>query len=143
MVFFSFFLAIFICFELCIYIRNNKIINSKGMCICEAYNFNIVDDPNDTVKYRFWGDILKKISFVSDSLWPHGLSPTRLLCSWNSPSKNAGVGCHFLLQGIFPTQGSNLGLSYYQLNHQGSPDMTYTGITSQFPVWSWNKVPGY
>ena len=34
----------------------------------------------------------------------------RLLCSWASPGKNIGVGCHFLLQGIFPTQESNLGL---------------------------------
>ena len=32
------------------------------------------------------------------------------LCPWNSPGKNTGVGCHSLLQGIFPTQGSNLGL---------------------------------
>ena len=31
-----------------------------------------------------------------------------LLCPWNSPGQNNGVGCHFLLQGIFPTQGSNL-----------------------------------
>ena len=31
----------------------------------------------------------------------------RLLCSWDSPRKNTGVGCHFLLQGIFPTQGLN------------------------------------
>ena len=30
-----------------------------------------------------------------------------LLCPWDSPGKNTGVGCHFLLQGIFPTQGSN------------------------------------
>ena len=30
------------------------------------------------------------------------------LCPWNFPSKNTGVGCHFLLQGIFPNQGSNL-----------------------------------
>ena len=34
----------------------------------------------------------------------------RLLCPWDSPSRNTGVGCHFLLQGIFPTQGSNPGL---------------------------------
>ena len=34
-------------------------------------------------------------------------APTRLLCPWNSPGKNTGVGCHFLLQGIFLTQGSN------------------------------------
>ena len=52
-------------------------------------------------------------------------APTRLLCPWDSPGKNTGVGCHFLLQGIFPTQGSNPGLPHYRqtlyrLNHQGS-----------------------
>ena len=45
-------------------------------------------------------------SVVSDSLRPHGLQPTRLLCPWDSPDKNTGVGCRALLQGIFPTQGS-------------------------------------
>ena len=44
---------------------------------------------------------------VSNSLQPHGLLPIRLLCLWDSPGKNTGVGCHFLLQGIFPTQGLN------------------------------------
>ena len=44
----------------------------------------------------------------------------------DSPGKNTGVGCHALLQGIFPTQGSNSGLSHcgptlYHLSHQGSP----------------------
>ena len=44
----------------------------------------------------------------------------------DSPGKNTGVGCHVLLQGIFPTQGSNPGLPYwrqiiYHLSHQGSP----------------------
>ena len=42
-------------------------------------------------------------SVVSNSLWLHGLSHARLPCSWNSPEKNIGVGCHALLQGIFPT----------------------------------------
>ena len=42
-------------------------------------------------------------SVVSDSLRPFGLQPARLLCPWDSPGKNTGVGCHFLLQGIFPT----------------------------------------
>ena len=37
---------------------------------------------------------------TSDSLRPHGLYPTRLLRPWDSPGKNTGVGCHFLLQGI-------------------------------------------
>ena len=46
-------------------------------------------------------------SVVSDSLRPRGLQPTRLLCPWDSPGKNTGVGCHAILQGIFPTQGSN------------------------------------
>ena len=34
---------------------------------------------------------------VSDSLWPHGLLPTRLLHPWNFPGKSTGLGCHFLL----------------------------------------------
>ena len=65
-------------------------------------------------------------SVMSNSLWPHGPQPTRLLCPWNSPGKNIGVGSHFLLQGIFPTQGSNPGLLHcrqilYHLSHQGNP----------------------
>ena len=64
-------------------------------------------------------------SVVSNSLWPHGLYLTRLLCPWDYPSKNTGVGCHSFLQGIFPTQGSNSGLLHcrqilYHLSHQGS-----------------------
>ena len=44
---------------------------------------------------------------------------------WNSPGKHTGVGCHFLLQGIFRTQGSNPGLPHcrrtlYRLSHQGT-----------------------
>ena len=65
-------------------------------------------------------------SAVSDSLQPHGLQSARLLCPWNSPGKNTGVGSHSLLQGIFPIHGSNPGLLYYSqilycLSHQGSP----------------------
>ena len=37
-------------------------------------------------------------SFVSDSWWPHGLQPSRLLHPWDSPGKSTGVGCHCLLQ---------------------------------------------
>ena len=47
---------------------------------------------------------------LSDSLQPHGLQSTRFLCPWNSPGKNTGVDCYAVLQGIFPTQGSNPGL---------------------------------
>ena len=62
-------------------------------------------------------------SVVPDSLWPHGLySP------WNSPGQNTGVSSLSLLQGIFPTQGSNSGLPVcrrilYQLSHKGSPSV--------------------
>ena len=41
---------------------------------------------------------------MSDSLRPHWLYSIRLLCPWDSPSKTTGVGCHFLLQGIFLNQ---------------------------------------
>ena len=37
-------------------------------------------------------------SVVSDSVWPHRWQPTRIPCPWDSPGKNTGVGCHFLLQ---------------------------------------------
>ena len=57
---------------------------------------------------------------------PHGLQPAWLLCPWNSPGKNIGMGSHSFLQGIFPTQGSNQGHLHcrqilYLLNHQGGP----------------------
>ena len=45
--------------------------------------------------------------FSCNSLWPYGLYSARLLCPWDSPGKNTGVGCHALFQGIFPTQGLN------------------------------------
>ena len=47
-------------------------------------------------------------SVVFDSLRPLGLLSTMLLCPWDSPGKDAGAGCHALLQGIFPAQGLNL-----------------------------------
>ena len=46
-------------------------------------------------------------SVVSDSLQPRGLRPARRFCAWDFPGKNTGVGCHFLLQGVFLTQGLN------------------------------------
>ena len=60
--------------------------------------------------------IVFSLSVVSDSLWAHGLlSPTRLLCPWDSPGKNTGVGCHSFLQRIFLTQGSKPGLHCKQI----------------------------
>ena len=46
------------------------------------------------------------------TLWLHGLEPPRLLYPWDFPGKSTGMGCHFLLQGFFPTEGSNLRLMH-------------------------------
>ena len=50
-----------------------------------------------------------------NTVQPHGLEPARLLCPWDSPGKNTGVGCHALLQGIFLTQGWNPHLIHWQV----------------------------
>ena len=77
-------------------------------------------------------------SFMSDSLRPHGLYLTRLPCPWDSPGKNTGVGCHFLLRVNFPTQGPKPCLLNWQvdslvLNHLGSS------------IWTvaWTKPTGF
>ena len=69
---------------------------------------------------------VSRFSCVRFFVTPHGLSPARLLCPWNSPGENTGVGSHSLLQGLFLTPGSSLHLLYsrwilYHLSHQGSP----------------------
>ena len=66
---------------------------------------------------------------MSDSLWPRGLWPSRL--PWDSPGKNARVVCHFLLQGLFLTQGLNPGLPHcrqtlFHLSSQASPEALYS-----------------
>ena len=45
--------------------------------------------------------VMRACSVVSASLRPHGLQPVRLFCPWGFPGKNTGVGCHFIVQGIF------------------------------------------
>ena len=62
-------------------------------------------------------------------LWPHGLSPTRLLCPWNSPGKNTGVGYHSLLQG-----GSSRPRDRTVVSHVAG---------GFFTVWATGKVLGF
>ena len=69
--------------------------------------------------------------------WTVAHRPCRLLRPWDSPGKNTRMGCHFLLQGIFPTQGLNPGLPHCRqtlqtLNHQGSPANCH--MTQQIPL---------
>ena len=57
------------------------------------------------------------------------MEPTELLCSWDSPGKNTGIGCHGFLQGIFLIQGLNphllcppaLQADFLLLSHWGKP----------------------
>ena len=55
-------------------------------------------------------------SVMSDSLQPRGLQSTWLLCPWNFSGRDTIVDCHFLLQGIFPTQGSKVCLLHWQVD---------------------------
>ena len=63
-------------------------------------------------------------------LWPHALQPARLLRPRDFPGKNTGIGCHVLLQGVFPTQESNPSLLRWQadslpLSHHERPYILY------------------
>ena len=64
------------------------------------------------LSYLFWGPYCMACGcysdIVSDSLRPHGLRSLVGYSPWDFPGKSTRVGCHFLLQGIFPTQGLNL-----------------------------------
>ena len=66
-------------------------------------------------------------SVVSDSVRPHGLQPTRLLCPWDSPGKNTGVGCHFLLQCMKVESESEVSRLYLTLSD--SMDCSLPGHT--------------
>ena len=80
-------------------------------------------------------------SVVSNSVRPHGLQPTRLLCPWDSPGKNPGVGCHFLLQCMKVESESEVTQSCLTLSDpmtaasQAPPSMGFSG--QQY----WSGVP--
>ena len=81
-------------------------------------------------------------SVTSDSLRPRGLQPTRLLCPWDSPGKNTAVGRHFLLQGVFLTQGSNLRLLHWlagplplgHLDIQNGKELQFIAASANLPI---------
>ena len=86
---------------------------------------------------------------MSDSFVTPWTVAHRLLCSWDSPGKNTGVDCHFLLQGIFSTLGLNQHFLHWQadsllLSHQESPIiMTPSLLFSKVPPALENKLYGY
>ena len=76
----------------------------------------------------------KKRKMALSHVWllqPYGMQPARRFCPWDFPSKNTRLGCHFLLQGIFPTQELNPGFQHcrqilYQLSYVGSSSVQFT-----------------
>ena len=59
--------------------------------------------------WHIWAQHFDVCVHVLSRVWLFSVpGTTRLLCPWNFPGKNTGMGCHFLLQGIFQTQKSNL-----------------------------------
>ena len=100
--FLSIFVAIFATVKLCInpvlhleLLECVKVLNRLSLFL--LVSLTSLADATNKVKAM----VCVSCSALSDSLRPHGLYPTRLLCSWNPPGKNIGVGCHSLLQGIF------------------------------------------
>ena len=72
---------------------------------------------------------------MSDSFWPHGLQPARLLHPWHFPGKNTGVGCHFLLQ-LNAEAGLSKGLGV-----KGEPGVGL--VWFGFAMWFWPHHLGY
>ena len=90
-------------------------------------------------------DYITTLLLLPVSLWfllyAFGPEPARLLCPWNFPGKNTGVGSHSFLQGIFLTQGSNPGLLHWQqilycLSHQGRSPYVFSYRKSLWVVAS-------
>ena len=92
---------------------------------------------------------------MSDCLRPHGLQSARFLCPWDSPEKNTGVGCCFLLQEVFLAQGPNSCLLHLLYCQVGSLPLVPPGksmaviILKQlieinkdlnFRIWTWHRL---
>ena len=81
-------------------------------------------------------------SVLSDSVWPHRQQPTRLPHPWDSPGKNTGVGCHFLLQCMKVESESEVTQSCLTLSdpmHCSQPGFSIHGIF-QATVLEWGAI---
>ena len=83
---------------------------SRCACVLDQ---SLHSEVSDSFRHSMQTIRVLSHSVVFDSLQPHKLQPTRLLCPWDSPGKNTGMCCHSLLQGIFPTQELNPGLLHW------------------------------
>jgi len=78
---------------------------------------------------------------VSDSVQPHRRQPTRLPCPWDSPGKNTGVGCHFLLQCMKVKSESEAAQSCLTLSHPMDCSPPGSSIHGIFRQEYWSGVP--
>ena len=119
------------------YYCTNK--DQKILFLSSLKIFNI-----DVWLYRLLNKLLQWKCQLISHVWLFATPWTGLLCPWNFPGKNTGVGCHFLLQWIFPMQGLNLGLLHYRqilycLSHQWDQKKNKKTITwsTNFNLSSW------
>ena len=99
-------------------------------------NFLLKKKPTRLSCFSFMYSCILSCSVASNSFQPPGLQHARLLCPWDCPGKNTGVGCHALLQGIFPTQGLNPGQILYHVSHQGSPFLHVKTQQKDWNLWT-------
>ena len=85
---------------------------NSGVRLVFSWPLKMVKNKSKSPAFFIHCVCVRACSVVSDSLQLSGLQPASLFCPWDFPGKNAGVGCHYLLQGIFPTQESNLSLMH-------------------------------
>ena len=79
---------------------------------------------------------------MSDSVQPHRRPPTRLLCLWDSPGKNTGVGCHFLLQCMKVKSESEVAQSYLTLSNLMDCSLSGSSVRGIFQarVLEWGAI---
>ena len=116
-------------------------INKKIFKVCLLLMLLLKNQQNEIIPMLL---LLLSRSVVSDSVRPHRRQPTRLLCPWDSPGKNAGVGCHFLLQCTKVKSESEVAQSCLTLSdpmdwvaHQAPPSMGF----SMQEYWSGVPLP--
>ena len=78
---------------------------------------------------------------MSDSVQPHRQQPTRLTCPWDSPGKNTGVGCHFLLQCMKVKSESEVAQSCPTLSDPVDCSLPGSSIHGIFQQEYWSGVP--
>ena len=112
--------------EYCLVTKRNQVL-THAVCVCVCLVTQSYPTPCD----------------------PMDCSPPGSSVDGDPPGKNTGVGCHALFQGIFPNQGSKLGLPHcrwilYHLSHQGSPRIlewvAYLFSSGSFQSRNWTGV---